>query len=101
MGSNGTELMVKELTSHDRLVVALGQVLQEQRNQLHLSQTQLAESSDFHRSYISDVERGYRNISLRNLSRLATALKVPASTLLMLAEKRAQAKLKPKAVGDE
>lgn len=84
--------MVKELTVHDRLVVALGQVLQEHRNQLRLSQSQLAESSDFHRSYISDVERGYRNISLKNLSRLAAALKVPASTLLMLAERRVQLK---------
>ncbi len=84
--------MVKELTVHDRLVVALGQVLQEHRNQLHLSQSQLAESSDFHRSYISDVERGYRNISLKNLNRLAVALKVPASTLLMLAERRVQLK---------
>jgi transcriptional regulator with XRE-family HTH domain len=82
--------MVKELTVHDRLVVALGQVLQEHRNQLHLSQSQLAESSQFHRSYISDVERGYRNISLKNLSKLAQALKVPASTLLMLAERRVQ-----------
>jgi transcriptional regulator with XRE-family HTH domain len=82
--------MVKELTVHDRLVVALGQVLQEHRNQLHLSQSQLAETSQFHRSYISDVERGYRNISLKNLSKLALALKVPASTLLMLAERRVQ-----------
>jgi transcriptional regulator with XRE-family HTH domain len=96
MGPSGLELAVKEQSAHDRLVVALGQVLQEQRNQLRLSQTQLAESSDFHRSYISDVERGYRNISLRNLSRLAAALKVPASTLLSLAEKRAQQKLKSK-----
>jgi transcriptional regulator with XRE-family HTH domain len=93
MGPSGLELAVKEQSAHDRLVVALGQVLQEQRNQLRLSQTQLAESSDFHRSYISDVERGYRNISL---SRLAAALKVPASTLLSLAEKRAQQKLKSK-----
>jgi len=85
--------MVKELTVHDCLVVALGQVLQEHRNQLHLSQSQLAETSEFHRSYISDVERGYRNISLKNLSRLAQALKVPASSLLMLAERRVQIRL--------
>lgn len=84
--------MVKELSVHDRLVVALGQVLQEHRSQLHLSQSQLAESSDFHRSYISDVERGYRNISLKNLNRLALALKTPASTLLMLAERRVQSR---------
>ena len=84
--------MVKEFSTHDRLVVALGQVLQEQRVQLGMSQTQLAEASEFHRSYISDVERGYRNISLRNLSRLATALNLPVSTALLQAERRVQLK---------
>jgi transcriptional regulator with XRE-family HTH domain len=84
--------MVKEYSAHDRLVVALGQILQEQRLLLGLSQTQLAEASDFHRSYISDVERGYRNISLRNLSRLATALNLPVSTALVQAERRLQLK---------
>jgi hypothetical protein len=31
MGPSGLELAVKEQSAHDRLVVALGQVLQEQR----------------------------------------------------------------------
>jgi len=84
--------MVKEFSTHDRLVVSLGQVLQEQRLLLGMSQTQLAEASEFHRSYISDVERGYRNISLRNLSRLAMALNIPVSTALMQAERRVQLK---------
>jgi transcriptional regulator with XRE-family HTH domain len=84
----GSIAMAEERDVHDRLVIALGQVLQEHRNELKLSQSQLAQSSDFHRSYISDVERGYRNISLKNLNRLAHALKVPASSLLLLAEKR-------------
>jgi len=85
--------MVKEFSTHDRLVVALGQVLQEQRLLLGMSQSQLAEASEFHRSYISDVERGYRNISLRNLSRLATALNLPVSTALAQAERRVQLKI--------
>jgi plasmid maintenance system antidote protein VapI len=84
--------MIKEFSPHDRLVVALGQILQEQRVLLGMSQCQLAEASDFHRSYISDVERGYRNISLRNLSRLARALDLPVSTALMQAERRIQFK---------
>jgi transcriptional regulator with XRE-family HTH domain len=85
--------MVKEFSIHDRLVVALGQVLQEQRLLLGMSQSQLAETSEFHRSYISDVERGYRNISLRNLSRLALALNLPVSAALAQAERRVQMKL--------
>ncbi len=78
------------MTVHDRLVVALGEILQERRNKLGLSQNELARASDFHRSYISDVERGYRNISLKNLSRLAAALEIPISNLLALAEQKVE-----------
>ena len=68
--------------------MALGEVLQERRNKLSLSQNELAKASDFHRSYISDVERGYRNISLKNLSRLAIALQTSVSHLLAVAEEK-------------
>jgi len=81
-------MITKEMTAHDKLVVALGEVLQERRNKLSLSQNELARASGFHRSYISDVERGYRNISLKNLSRLATALQVSVSSVLALAEQK-------------
>lgn len=81
-------MITKDMTNHDKLIVALGEVLQERRNKLSLSQNELARISDFHRSYISDVERGYRNISLKNLSRLALALQMPVSQLLSLAEQK-------------
>ncbi len=51
------------------------------RNQLGISQEQLAERSDLHRTYISDVERGARNLSLESMTRLARALDVPVSAL--------------------
>lgn len=81
-------MMMKELTVHDKLIIALGRVLQERRNKLSLSQNELAKASDFHRSYISDVERGYRNISLKNLSKLALALQISVSNLLSAAEEK-------------
>jgi transcriptional regulator with XRE-family HTH domain len=81
-------MITKDMTVHDRLIVALGEILQERRNKLGLSQNDLARASEFHRSYISDVERGYRNISLKNLSRLASALELPVSNLLALAEQK-------------
>lgn len=77
---------------HDRLIEALGAVLQERRSKLNLSQSDLAEQSEFHRSYISDVERGARNISLRNLSRLAEALETQVSTLIVSAERKLHSK---------
>lgn len=46
-----------------------------------ISQEALAERADLHRTYISDVERGARNLSLESISRLARALAVSVSTL--------------------
>ena len=51
------------------------------RNQLGISQEILAERSKLHRTYISDVERGARNPSLKTILRLAQALEVSVSTL--------------------
>jgi CheY-like chemotaxis protein len=51
------------------------------RNLLGISQETLAERAALHRTYISDVERGGRNPSLKTILRLAQALEVPLSTL--------------------
>jgi transcriptional regulator with XRE-family HTH domain len=47
-----------------------------------LSQEQLADSSDMHRTYLSGIERGIRNPSLHNILRLARALDVTLADLL-------------------
>lgn len=45
------------------------------------SQEELAFACGLHRTYISDIERGTRNISLDNIERIATALDVQLSEL--------------------
>ncbi len=51
------------------------------RKKLGMTQEELAERADLHRTYISDVERGARNLSLESISKLAHALEVSVSTL--------------------
>lgn len=60
-----------------------GQRLKEIRNLKGLSQEQLSHITDIDRSYISDVERGLRNISIENVTALADALEVPVYQLFL------------------
>jgi len=67
--------------------VAFGQAVRKLRLAKGLSQEQLAELADIHRTYIGDVERGARNISLVNMTKIAAALGVPLSRLIHQMEK--------------
>ena len=59
-----------------------GQRVRELRKQKDLSQEALALDCDLDHTYIGGVERGERNISLRNIHKIAEALGVPAKDLL-------------------
>lgn len=47
-----------------------------------ISQEDFAELCGLHRTYISDIERCTRNISIDNIEKIANALHVSASELL-------------------
>lgn len=47
----------------------------------NLSQEKLAELSDLHRTYIEGIERGERNLSLKNIYKIAEALNIKVSEL--------------------
>jgi transcriptional regulator with XRE-family HTH domain len=72
--------------SEDEFLKALGLAIQDRRLLLNLSQERLAERAGLHRTYISDVERAYRNVSIRTLFRLAQALAISPSQLVEQAE---------------
>lgn len=57
--------------------------LRVQRLEVGLSQEELADLAGLHRTYIGSVERAERNISIDNMERLAHALKLDVSDLLV------------------
>ena len=58
-----------------------GTLVKAWRERLGFSQEKLAERAELHRTYISDVERGARNLSLESITRLARALDIPVAEL--------------------
>lgn len=54
--------------------IQFGLVLKQKRESLRLSQEALAEKAGLHRTYISQVERGVRNLSIDSMERLAEAV---------------------------
>ena len=59
-----------------------GQTLRQIRTEKGFSQERLAELADLHRTYVSGIERGERNVSLVNIERLAIALDVSMASLM-------------------
>lgn len=58
------------------ILLAFGQRVQELRKERNLSQEQLADLAGVHRTYIGMVERAEKNITLRNIKKIAEALGV-------------------------
>jgi len=65
------------------LLRMLGTTLRHYRKQQGLSQQALATKAGLHYTYISEIELGQRNVSVLSLFRLATALHLPLSALLV------------------
>jgi transcriptional regulator with XRE-family HTH domain len=60
------------------------------REALDLTQEELAEKAGLHRTYLSDIERGSRNLSLINIERIAAALSLKISQLFAIVEGNAR-----------
>jgi len=64
------------------VLARFGQRVRARRLELGLSQEDLAAESGLDRTYVSGIERGKRNVALRNIERLAQALKLSLSELM-------------------
>ena len=66
----------------DKLAVNFGNKIRETRKKQGISQEGLADLADLDRTYVGGIERGIRNPSLRNIGKIARALKVKPRDLL-------------------
>jgi transcriptional regulator with XRE-family HTH domain len=62
--------------------IPFGENLKKIRESKSISQEKLAEFAEMDRTYISGIERGRRNLSLKNIFKLAEALGITPSELL-------------------
>ena len=67
---------------------SISQTIREHRLAREMSQEELASASGLHRTYLSDVERGLRNLSVFSLLAIAQSLGTTMSELIRDAEER-------------
>ena len=58
----------------DDILIRYGQAVRKIRLQQGISQEELADRCGLHRTYISDIELGKRNLSLENIERISISL---------------------------
>ncbi len=79
--------MAKPSPSHagDKVLKSLGDAIRLTRAEKGLSQEALAVDAELDRSYVGGIERGEHNVTIINLNKVAKALGLPISALLIKA----------------
>lgn len=76
------------------ILLHFGLVVKELRRERSMSQEELANRSDLHRTYITDIEHGSRNVSIKNIIKIANAMSVSLHDLFSRVERYSQSGLK-------
>ena len=71
----------------EEILNRFGYAIRRIRQDRHISQEQLADMCGLHRTYISDVELGKRNVSLENIEKMALAFDMTMAELFTEVEK--------------
>lgn len=66
----------------ENILEVFGENVQKLRKERKISQEKLADMAGVHRTYIGMIERAEKNITLRNIERIAKALNVEIKDLL-------------------
>jgi transcriptional regulator with XRE-family HTH domain len=70
-------------SKNERKQIIFGQTIRELRHKRGTTLATLAKLAQIHPSYLADVERGERNLSLLNILKLAAALRVHPGKLFV------------------
>lgn len=73
--------------NHEDELLSFGLAVRAVRESKNISQEDLAVTAGLHRTYIGGIERGERNLGLRNIFRIARALGCKPSQLIAAAER--------------
>lgn len=65
------------------ILISFGQTIRKIRLSKGISQESFADLCDLHRTYISDIELGKRNVSLENIEKISKALDLKIYQLFM------------------
>lgn len=71
----------------EEIRAAYGKAIRKIRQNKKISQEELAGLCGLHRTYISDIELGKRNVSLENIDKISHALQVKKSEIFMEVER--------------
>lgn len=74
---------MKRAKSDAVIILVVARNVRAKRKAAGLSQEELAHEADVDRTYVSQVERGQRNLTISVLARIAKALKTTPDTLLI------------------
>ena len=66
-----------------KILKVFGSNVRKYRLEKMLSQEDFADLCELHRTYISDIERSNRNVSLENVQKIADALKIDTYKLFV------------------
>ena len=70
------------MSTKEKISIKFGKRVRDFRKYKKLSQQELADLANMHRTYISMIERAEKNISLNGIKRLADALEMKVTELI-------------------
>ena len=70
------------MVKNKNILIRFGERVREIRKEKELSQEELANKADLHRTYIGMIERAEKNITLINIEKIANALEVNIKELI-------------------